>query len=77
MTRKEEIETAAKERCLGSSHTAARKRREFVAGAQWADRTMIERACDWLEENVCNVYNYRGEEITVGFVEQFKTAMEL
>lgn len=36
----------------------------------------INKACEWLEENVCNVYNYKGEEITIGFVEKFKRAME-
>ena len=24
----------------------------FTKGAQWADRTMLDKVCDWLKENV-------------------------
>ena len=30
----------------------------FEAGAEWADKTMIEKACKWLEENA-DKYVYR------------------
>lgn len=30
----------------------------FIAGAEWADKTMIEKACKWLEENA-DKYVYR------------------
>ena len=25
----------------------------FVAGAEWADKTMLDRVCNWLKENMC------------------------
>lgn len=36
----------------------------------------IDKACEWLELNVCNAYNFRGDDISIGFVEQFRKAME-
>ena len=27
----------------------------FISGAKWADRTMINRVCEWLEDNI---YDY-------------------
>jgi hypothetical protein len=53
MTRKEEIK---KESLIFSEREAhGHHYRDltggFEAGAQWADRTMIEKACEWLKEN--------------------------
>ena len=42
----------------------------FVTGAEWADRTMIDKACSWLLE----WETHQGEDIEV--VEQFKQAMK-
>lgn len=42
----------------------------FEQGALWADRTMIEKACEWLLEWEI----HQGEDIEV--VEQFKQAMK-
>ena len=36
----------------------------------------IEKACEWLESNVCNAYNFRGDDISIGFIEQFRKAMK-
>ena len=36
----------------------------------------IDKACEWLESNVCNVYNFRGDDISIGFIEQFRKAMK-
>jgi hypothetical protein len=32
----------------------------FIEGAQWADKSMIEKVCDWLVENAKN-YMMQGE----------------
>lgn len=32
----------------------------FIEGAQWADRSMIDKVCDWLVENAKN-YMMQGE----------------
>lgn len=42
----------------------------FVAGAKWADRTMIDKACEWLFE----WETHQGEDIEI--VEQFRKAMK-
>ena len=54
----------------------------FLEGAKWADKTMIDRACEWLEENLTN--NPSGKlcashygTITKGeLIKEFKKAME-
>lgn len=55
----------------------------FIAGAKWADKTIFEKACKWLEENVSeyeDIYydvggfvspEFRIEE----FINDFKKAM--
>lgn len=56
----------------------------FIAGAKWADKTMIEKACEWIEENVSDyediyyeVGGYVSPEFLIKkFIEEFKKAME-
>jgi len=44
MKRKEEIINEAQELKNDTQFMLG-----FIEGAQWADKTMIEKACDWLE----------------------------
>lgn len=44
----------------------------FQAGARWADKTMIEKATQWLFENVYDYLNPEDQER----VESFRKAME-
>ena len=46
MTRREEIEKAANEFYKGDEVST------FVVAAQWADKTMIEKACQWITEHI-------------------------
>lgn len=46
MTRREEIEQAANEFYKGDDVST------FVVAAQWADKTMIEKACEWITEHI-------------------------
>lgn len=47
-------------------------REAFTEGAEWADRTMIERACQWLKENLDDYL-----DVGVTFlVSDFKKAMQ-
>lgn len=47
MTREEEIEKEAhRVSNNGDEYTS------FIQGAEWADKTMIEKACKWLKENI-------------------------
>lgn len=48
----------------------------FKDGAKWADKTMLEKACEWLEENYYNVYQGTWQEIKKQFINDFKKAME-
>ena len=61
-------------------------------GAEWADRTMIEKACEWLKSNLCEHYADKPfahkfdrpisgyisffEEPPVGVIANFRKAME-
>ena len=35
-----------------------------------------DEACEWLEKNVCIVYNFSGDENTSTFMEDFREAMK-
>lgn len=51
----------------------------FIAGAKWADKTMIDKACEWLDNN-----KHLHKELSFGslstdwnkFIKEFKKAME-
>lgn len=66
MTRREEITKKALE--LDTTNDIA----TFVVAAQWADKTMIEKATQWLFENVYDYLNSEDQER----VESFRKAME-
>lgn len=75
MSRKEEIK---KESSIFSEREAhGHQYRDlmcgFEAGAQWADETMIEKACVWLKDNLPNWVDSYKEDI---IIENFKKAME-
>ena len=62
MTRREEI--IEKAQCI--EHYGMQEQFAFIAGAQWADKTMIEKACEYAETrydldycgNVRDILNY-------------------
>jgi hypothetical protein len=45
----------------------------FVKGAKWADDTMIDKACEWLEDKL---RMYAGCSDTADLVDSFRKAME-
>ena len=50
----------------------------FIRGAKWADKTMIEKACEWLKENI-DWYSYIAFNTKSGYTEitltnEFETA---
>lgn len=54
MTREEEIKKEAKNKypyIKGLPQTLAHQE-IFIEGAKWADKTMVEKACEWLKENI-------------------------
>jgi len=65
MNRKEEIEQAA----LRHSDVYENMQ-SFYKGGEWADQTMIKKACKWLDEN-CRRYILTAKDIS-----DFKKAME-
>ena len=61
MTREKEIEQAMKDSVAGTIYASgwgmtpqATDLLEcaFTKGAEWADRTMLDKVCEWLKENV-------------------------
>jgi ADP-ribosylglycohydrolase len=73
MTRQEEIKEMAK---TTASHITSDKDMQVAfadvlrRGAEWADRTMIERACDWIEEFMQMTPSKKT------FIKRFKQAMK-
>lgn len=81
MTRREEIEKAAMQ--VGGVHpdwdALECFRVGYKEGAKWADKTMIDKACEWLKENIWVYINYEGcsgEELENDVIEDFRKAME-
>ena len=72
MKREEQINLYLKERNIPITSLEANSIKE---GANWADRTMIERACKWLDVNFPEIEN-TGSWYKKSFIEQFKKAME-
>ena len=50
---------------------AFNKNPDFIAGAEWADETMIDKAIDWLEDNV-----FSSEQLDRNYSDKFRKAME-
>lgn len=84
MKREEEIEKASVEYQMSKNPMAlggdafddmvyrANINPSFIAGAKWADKTMLDKACEWLKE-VFSVY----EDLTdYNPMEDFRKAME-
>lgn len=55
MKRKEEIENAAQKFYKGDEVST------FVVAAQWADKTMFNKVCDWIQ---CMALDYMQGDIT-------------
>lgn len=73
MTRKEEIEKTAHEFYKGDEVST------FVVAAQWADKTMIEKACKWLINIDFDDFHFRDCDESFNndlFVDAFRKAME-
>ena len=54
MTRKEEIEQAAHNYALYFPKDYV-KENDYIAGSEWADKTLLDKVCEWLEDNI---YDY-------------------
>ena len=54
------------------------KQEAFIAGAKWADKTMIDKACKWLSDNKDNyIIDIEGEIlIDDQIITDFRKAME-
>ena len=67
MTRDEQIEKEARRVSYNGDEYSS-----FIQGAEWADKTMIEKACDWLLQQEEMI----GVSFEKDFIERFKKAME-
>ena len=66
MTRREEINQQAEEyrqpyRDGGYRLSSKDVRDAFEEGAEWADKTMIEKACEWVEKHIFDFPWYDNE----------------
>lgn len=79
MTREKEIKKQADKSAAKHADSIgawSHHRMGFINGAEWADRTMINKACKWLEKNVCIGYNFSGDKNTLTIVDDFRKAMK-
>lgn len=78
MTREEEIKKA-KALFYASSDDYTAYKKGFEEGAKWADKTLIEKACEWLKENLPNRMYDRNcclDNFTEYLIEDLRKAME-
>ena len=86
MKREEEIQQKAGEEAWYIADTSQTKEeaaiRGYCLGAAYADRTMLDRACEWLKKNI-DLYAYETSnthypeiKLTECFEEAFRRAME-
>ena len=76
MKRKEEIKHVAKETFPNEGWEFQRV--SFVQGAEWADKTMLERACEYLRNIKCQEFPGAPYQrlLTDEDINDFKKAME-
>lgn len=72
ITRQEERKQAAQQRYDGESQYQVAKAQAFLTGARWADKTMIDKACEWLRHQEEMI----GISFEEDFIERFRKAME-
>ena len=85
MTREEEIMQEANTRYSVSHPFIDIAKKSFKEAAKWADETMIEKACEWLETELYTTHDNCGYKVTASFnsvdkkkfIEEFRKAMEL
>lgn len=80
MTRKDKISKAAQnysdsinEFQKYHTHPQTHPRNAFVNGAEWADKTMIDKACVWLKSFL---EGPMGEGLAKSIADEFRKAME-
>lgn len=49
------------------------KQEAFIAGSKWADKTMIDKACRWLDQQLFIKYD---SDAVARFINNFRKAME-
>lgn len=80
MTRQEEIIEASKEYSLNRFNIRPDVVQDcFIEGAKWADKTMLEKACKWLEDIDFDGEYFRDAEDFFSnevFIIEFRKAME-
>ena len=77
MTREKEIRQYLKERNIPITSLEANS---IIEGAKWADRTLIEKACDWIQMDAMKYVNSIGGCMyfdVINSTKDFKKAMEL
>ena len=81
MTREEEIKKEAKNKypyIKGLPQTLAHQE-IFIEGAKWADKTMIDKACEWIKNNkhLYKVLSFGSLSTDWDkFIREFRKAME-
>ena len=77
MTRREEMQQQASLTVFPWDDVREQSKFEegFIEGAKWADKTMIEKACEWIIENMPH-YVSKDYTYEVDMADDFRKAME-
>ena len=80
MNDKDNVMDAAIEYCSGNKGADARVRAGFVMGAHWQEERLIDKACEWLLDNIryysTNTLGTEYQGVAVSMVQEFRKAMK-
>lgn len=48
----------------------------LIKAIEWKEKQIIDRLEDWLANNICNAYNFRGDNISATFMNDCIKAMK-
>lgn len=48
----------------------------YMDGGIFGYNLAVDKACEWLEKNVCTAYNFNGDENTSTIIDDFRKAMK-
>lgn len=84
MTREEKLQQFAEQTTKGLYLDRHNLIQMVKAGAQWADETMIEKACEWLSMNIGHLLDSLGykdfsinDDVAItDFIDEYRNAMK-
>lgn len=76
MTNKQKAENMTKGFLKEGLIKKSRIQELLIKAMEWKEKQLIDRLEDWLANNICNAYNFRGDNILATFMNDCIKAMK-